>query len=351
VPYILLPVSIKTETNPIRRHYMKRIALLAVIGLWAVLYTGCSDSGTNSGGIHDTLYISDTTGEMAWNITPGLGFTLGYEEEIFSLVRGSNLFVAVACIPWSDGNGYVFTSSDGITWTAQASGTTSHGLRAVTWAQSTYVAVGDSGTIITSPDGITWTGQASGTYNYLFGLVYGSNKFLACGFDSIVVTSSDGLSWTADTANISIVTGLYPSIAYGNNRFVLVRGEDDSILYTSTDGLTWTNTGIMSDYAKVLWADSQFVLWDNTGIFTSPDGLAWTSRVALRYSGIKRNAGAWGNGKFVLTIGSWNLSSLDGAVWQLEDSFPLTTYSWFLAYGAGKFVAVHSYGTVLSSDW
>jgi formylglycine-generating enzyme len=49
---------------------MKRITLLAVIGLGAALFTGCGkDSGNNTGGIHDTLtiYYSDTTG---YTLTP-----------------------------------------------------------------------------------------------------------------------------------------------------------------------------------------------------------------------------------------------------------------------------------------
>jgi hypothetical protein len=35
----------------------------------------------------------------------------------------------------------------------------------VTYGNGLFVAVGDGGTILTSPDGVTWTAQTSGTSN------------------------------------------------------------------------------------------------------------------------------------------------------------------------------------------
>ena len=41
-----------------RRHYMKKVVLMVLLGLGAVLYTGCGNNATNAGGATDTLYIS-----------------------------------------------------------------------------------------------------------------------------------------------------------------------------------------------------------------------------------------------------------------------------------------------------
>jgi len=40
----------------------------------------------------------------------------------------------------------------------------------VTFGNSTFVTIGDSGTILTSSDGITWTSRTSGTTERLFGV-------------------------------------------------------------------------------------------------------------------------------------------------------------------------------------
>jgi hypothetical protein len=343
---------------------MKRISLLAVIGVWAALFTGCSDSGTNGTGTHDTLhiyyydtihhydtvynndtmwiYIGDSTA-LKWTIQPKIPYA---SPAINSLIRGGNLFVAVSGDRFDTGK--IFTSPDGITWAQRTSGA-ANGLNKVIWAQNTYVAVGYAGTIITSPDGITWTGQTSGISSDLFDVVYGANKFLACWGDSVILTSPDGVSWTFDTANIPIGLPCYDYITWGNNRFVILQ---DSI-FTSTDGLIWTNTGIISGWEpKLIWADSQFVAYGGE-IFTSSDGLTWTNRGTPSSDNISHVGGiTWGNGKFVITQGEWALTSLDGVIWNLETGCPKGANSpWRIAYGAGKFVAVQQYGAVLTSEW
>jgi hypothetical protein len=65
----------------------------------------------------------------------------------------------------------ILTSSDGISWTSRTSGTTNY-LIGVTYANSTFVAVGYYGSIVTSSDGISWTSRTSGTINDLYGVTY-----------------------------------------------------------------------------------------------------------------------------------------------------------------------------------
>ncbi|AFV77252.1 hypothetical protein Theos_2262 (plasmid) [Thermus oshimai JL-2] len=61
---------------------------------------------------------------------------------LFDVTYGNGLFVAVG--------GAILTSSDGVTWTRQSSGT-SNDLYAVTYGGGLFVAVGGLGTILTSP--------------------------------------------------------------------------------------------------------------------------------------------------------------------------------------------------------
>jgi hypothetical protein len=58
------------------------------------------------------------------------------------------------------GSGAIQTSSDGVTWTAQTSGT-SASFSGISWSGSHFAAVGSGAAILTSPDGVIWTEQIS----------------------------------------------------------------------------------------------------------------------------------------------------------------------------------------------
>ena len=61
------------------------------------------------------------------------------------------------------------------------------------FGNSTFVAVGNSGTIITSTDGINWTSRTSGTSKNLWGISYGNNKWVTGGDNGSVFSSTDGI--------------------------------------------------------------------------------------------------------------------------------------------------------------
>ena len=65
----------------------------------------------------------------------------------------------------------------------------------VTYANSTFVAVGNTGLIKTSSDGITWTVQSSGTTQNLNGVTYNSDTgiFTVVGDNNTVINSTDDL--------------------------------------------------------------------------------------------------------------------------------------------------------------
>ena len=73
-------------------------------------------------------------------------------------------------------------------------------LRGVAFGNSTFVAVGQSGTILTSTDGETWTSRTSGTSNYLYDIAFGNSTFVAVGQSGTILTSTNGTSWTTRTS-------------------------------------------------------------------------------------------------------------------------------------------------------
>ncbi|NPV00779.1 MAG: hypothetical protein HPY53_05290 [Brevinematales bacterium] len=130
-----------------------------------------------------------------------------------SVTYGNGLFVAVP----SGGNAAI--SSDGYNWTPGASvyGTS------VTYGNGLFVAVGPGlNYVYTSTNGITWTIRglpstepwSSVTYGYgIFTLVAGGSG------STKAATSPDGITWTARTLPIS---AMWTSIAYGNSKFVTI---------------------------------------------------------------------------------------------------------------------------------
>src|SRR5262249_52340213 len=115
---------------------------------------------------------------------------------------------------------------------------TNASLRAVTWGNGVFVAVGDDGKVLTSVDGNAWQTRTLSPAT-LYGVAYGNGLFVAVGVrDSapygLIASSSDGMNW-----NSLFVDGGFgfTTVAWGGGRFLAVR--DCGPTLTSTDGVSW----------------------------------------------------------------------------------------------------------------
>jgi len=72
-----------------------------------------------------------------------------------------------------------------VSWTKR---TSEKPLRGVTYGNGIFVAVGYD-IILTSTDGVTWTKQTSGTSKELRGVTFGNNTFVAVGLNGTILTS------------------------------------------------------------------------------------------------------------------------------------------------------------------
>lgn len=226
----------------------------------------------NADGTSSGSFVSSTDGGATWilnSIYPpnnifqcvtsgGTGGLLG------GVTCGRNqsgpLFVAVSSL--AD----VLTSADGTNWTTQA---TSQGdMRAVTYGQSRFVAVGSEAAEVSS-DGINWTAGTGVSGSVLAGVAYGNGVFVAVGSGGggSIYTSPDGTNWMANTSVSS--SGALNGITFGRGTFVAVgplqptSGETAALL-TSTDGTNWVarNGGAWGTLVGVTYANgevSQFV--------------------------------------------------------------------------------------------
>jgi len=109
---------------------------------------------------------------------------------LFDVCAGTNQFVAVG------DRGVLLSSPDGVTWSAQNSGTQKL-LTGVAYARGRFVAVGDLGTVLTSPDGITWTPQVSGVRNFLYRVTGWEGGYAAVGDSGVILRSANGTAWTS----------------------------------------------------------------------------------------------------------------------------------------------------------
>ncbi|MGA1238082.1 MAG: WD40/YVTN/BNR-like repeat-containing protein [Limisphaerales bacterium] len=115
-----------------------------------------------------------------------------------------------------------------------AGGATEDWLEGVAASESRVVAVGDNGTVYTSEDGVTWTARSSGTTDWLTGVAYGAGKFVAVGEMGRILTSSDGLQWSRQTHSGQ---ELFTAVQSTGEGFVIV-GDAGTVL-SSANGGQW----------------------------------------------------------------------------------------------------------------
>jgi hypothetical protein len=166
----------------------------------------------------------------------------------------------------------LLTSTNGIDWDTVVRPTTNT-LRAITFGNGQYVAVGERGTIVTSADAITWTVQFSGTEHHLRSVIFTGREFLAGGDSSTLLTSGDGISWLTVPFSSFDVRGL----ASSGTAVVAVGGlGTGGRVQSSIDGLSWP--GSATTLSAVLNAVVQFDLGrfiavGNSGLII--DSTAW----------------------------------------------------------------------------
>lgn len=111
------------------------------------------------------------------------------------------------------------------------------GVNGLLFANNVHVAVGDTGLVLTSTDGLNWTQQTTGTTEDLKSIAYGNGRFVVVGGNA-VLTSTNGVNWTQQTAitqqtwheQLNYVT-------FGAGRFVAVG--DGGLITSSSDGVNW----------------------------------------------------------------------------------------------------------------
>jgi hypothetical protein len=293
-------------------------------------------------------------------------------SNVYEDTENPPLYVAVGS------DGYIGTSSDGITYTQKTSGTTEN-LWGVDYQNGVFIVCGSNGTILTSIDATTWTPRSSGVTSALEGTRYIDGVYIVGGASGKILTSYDNFSF-------SVFTDVYGRKFRGfcalNNDFIALGAETTSLVsnneivaYRSSDAFDWSLAQHITLAATVTRAVTfdlievegnllsvGFVLESGTKIpiivKTSNSEIDFTVTELSSKSGYEFRAAAYGNG-VIVAIGQPNLimwSDDGGDTWNdcsPADSIDYIALSFdgtnFFAYGgATRKVAISTTGKSFS---
>ena len=281
---------------------------------------------------------------VSQNGTTWVEVASGTANSLLSVATGSGITVAVGI---SD---TILAYGSGVsnTWSPAAIPPANFSVTSAAWTGTRFVAAAGNGFALSS-DGSAWATEACDPYNPPYpscpfyytpprALAANGSRLVAIDTSGSWVSSDDGTTWGPHTS-----FGSYwamQGIAWGNNNWVAVGNA--STVATSTTGTAWTIQDLSSlpsyDLYDAAWNGTIFVAVGNNGILSSPDGVTWTDRTPLSFSGMLRGV-AWGNGRFVATgLNGAVATSTNGTVWT-EQASGMTDHLFDVAWTGSRFVA------------
>jgi hypothetical protein len=322
-----LSTSNWTTTVPVSTLKMDANSPYVVAGLTnGTAYYFMANGRTNGGPGGPATPLVSATPRLAGTATATLpapwtaGTALG-PNDLRGVTWGA-AFVAVGA------GGVMYSSPDGITWTALNSGVATN-LNAVVYRSGVYLAAGDVGTMLYSTDTITWTPQATPTANKLYAVATNGGLVVAVGASGTIVNSTDGITWTA-AANSATTNHLY-AVAYTSSGLWIAAGAGGTLV-TSADGSNWTavasNTGFV-DLKGVAYGVSTatnaalyVAVGANGTLVTSPDAATWTAQPAIGANTL--SAVTYGTQFIAVGANGSIFTSTDGMTWAAQ---PFATHS------------------------
>jgi hypothetical protein len=268
--------------------------------------TNSIESFTSTGRARPGRFVSLTDSQYARWSDDAINWTetnLSFIGDYRKLISGNNRFIALA-----NNENRVSVSLTGQTWS-----TVNLPVRE-SWSDGTYgggrfvLIANNTNNILTSTDGTTFSTvtipsdtAGDSTVSQWTRITHGKGKFVAVSAnDRATATSTNGTSWTRhDLALPEITVGNdwnIVSIAYGNNRFIILDNEGRTAY--SFDGVTWyrgtTAPGSLT-WSQIKYDQGVFFAIGLDGVnpttacATTEDGLVWNARtldISQRWSAL-----------------------------------------------------------------
>jgi hypothetical protein len=281
-------------------------------------------------------------------------------ETLLTVTFGNGIFVTAG-----DG-GSIFTSADGTNWISYNALTNVSVYvlpDSIVFANSNFVAfgvAGGDGFVQTSSDAVNWSNATTFPGGRLFGVTYGNGVYVGVGqigAAGLIATSTNGVNWSTE---VLTNVGSFSSVAYGIGRFLAVGSSSTNTavlhttaVFTSDDGLVWTQSSLIPGFDSfgIAYGNGMFVVgakgafgWRTTLI--SADGANW--RVVHPWMDIR--GVIFGNAFFAATGFDGVATSIDGVSWSLDGGGGEHVSFGPVAYGAGRFLAVGTFGANIHSS-
>lgn len=203
----------------------------------------------------------------------------------------------------------VYTSPDGITWTAQSTAMTySNHFSGLAYGNGVFVAVnGNDYNAWYSPDAITWTQSYVG--EKCSDIAFGAGTFVCATPYNTAYTTSDGYTWAHNSIPYTN-SGNDPIIEFNGSVFLIYsQGVGKSCVSSSgTSGWTQYTPPTVSGSYQLVSKAGVFALITDTASWTASDGHTWSSALA-GVSGIQ-SACADNNNFLVFTAGGSSFGHL-----------------------------------------
>lgn len=314
---------------------------------------------------NNTFVAITTKGEILTS-PDGIEWSIKWEDQnsLFSSVNWvNNQFITAGAYRKSNEalgtSGYILTSPDGDTWTANEITTIESNffepINNITWGNGRYVAVGVAGSLYTSPDASSWTARDSkvDNYNHILAAAWGNDTFVAAGTGSNIRTSTDGgITWEAHNFNGN--NQWFSEVLWANGQFMVF---GNTYVLLSSDGVNWTShlygvkNGQYGGVVDAVWGNNEILaVGEHSIVFSSPDGQNWSEQRTASITSQTLNAVTSGDNGFVAVgEGGTIIRSVDGSTWTNQDS-GVTTSLTGVAWGNGIYAAIGEGQVILTSS-
>ena len=188
---------------------------IVAVGQNGAIYT--SVNGSTWFGITETNVFGATNNNL--NVGSTIGLTLnqpirfsasfnvisaGTTYYVKSIVNSSQITISIT----SGGSVLTLNTNSPTTLTMLYAYPQTSDLNTVRYLNGNFVAIGANGLIRTSTDGINWTTQTSGTTENLDDVTYHAGTYTIVGYNNTILQSTNLTSWT-DTATFTVAPAVY----------------------------------------------------------------------------------------------------------------------------------------------
>lgn len=271
--------------------------------------------------------VASRDGQHVW-VGSGIArcFGDGSTERCLDNARLSRIVAAEDCYVTVGYSG-IYYSGDGCEWEpiCNLEGRPFFNRSDVEFAGERFVVIGSDGSVMSSTDGNSWTQDASVPISRALRIVWTESQFIIAGSQlsdtarTAVGISTDGVNWTCSDTDAPT----FADFIWDGTRFIGLRFDT---VWTSADAVNWGIASVVGRDHEQRWqianSDTLYVLVGSTTslyptsrvICTSPDLVDWTIRLDERGKG-EAGGVRYQDEQFLITWGDEILSSRNGIAW------------------------------------